>query len=246
MGEPQWAPDPWGHHQRRFHDGTTWTAAVQNGDVTGVDPVDVSAPPPPIEDLVLLRSLHPAAVPSGVAPVAPPTTPSVPPAAPPVAPPVPLATETTPFSPTASAPPHAGPAVQGNPGSAPPPPTDRLIPASAASEPVQRKPRRTRRVLAAAAGVIVLGIAAMAGYFLVSGARWVSSGDVAMVLSQQYGPGVTKVECPFLGMRKAGDWTTCAVTDAAGPHRVLVTFAAPANAGSSMSFTWQSADGTVP
>ena len=37
-GPPGWYPDPYGRHERRFYDGTTWTEHVESGGRRGVDP----------------------------------------------------------------------------------------------------------------------------------------------------------------------------------------------------------------
>ena len=42
-----WGADPFGRHQHRFYDGTSWTAHVSNNNVTGTDiPIDTPISPP--------------------------------------------------------------------------------------------------------------------------------------------------------------------------------------------------------
>jgi hypothetical protein len=36
---PGWLPDPTGRHERRWWDGTTWTADVSDAGVSGNDPL---------------------------------------------------------------------------------------------------------------------------------------------------------------------------------------------------------------
>lgn len=47
----RWAPDPWGDHELRLHDGHSWTHAVSDGGLVSSDAVDVTAPPPPNQRL---------------------------------------------------------------------------------------------------------------------------------------------------------------------------------------------------
>ena len=39
----QWAADPFGRHQLRYHDGLRWTESVSNNGVTGFDPAEQRA-----------------------------------------------------------------------------------------------------------------------------------------------------------------------------------------------------------
>ena len=41
----QWAADPFGRHQLRYHDGTRWTESVSDSGVTGFDPAEARAVP---------------------------------------------------------------------------------------------------------------------------------------------------------------------------------------------------------
>ncbi|NQU36224.1 MAG: DUF2510 domain-containing protein, partial [Actinobacteria bacterium] len=41
-----WYPDPSGHHQMRYWDGSAWTDHIANAGVAGSEPLQNAAPPP--------------------------------------------------------------------------------------------------------------------------------------------------------------------------------------------------------